>query len=747
MGLFQNSQIRAAAQEMDALVGAPVIFWDTEFNRSQDPLPNLVCASLYCSRPLAGLSELEPWETWLHNDDTAKNNLTDIFEEARRAGAVLVAYASTAESRCLQALGHDPHQFPQVDLFAEWRQLTHNNHACEYGTYYTKSGFKRFSVPPSYEKRRNVGKDNNKVGLGLVDCVAQMFEVRIDSQRKQAMRDLILENRPEYTPEERREIMAYCSEDIEPLPMLWQKQTAALNTASGLPVPDIIRIQQRRGHFSASVAKMETVGFPLDLPKVHALRHNYESAQNEIIEDLQKVYPFFERQKDRAADLVGRWVDKYANFERFLKERDLFDQWPRTVDKETGKHTDTLSREDKILGDYDGIPEIKAYRLAKKHIKQLAWFKEPDKKKLEKDGDFFDSVGCDGRLRTFLGAFGTQTGRNAPKASRFVLAMSSWLRCLIRPPEGFGIIGIDYASQEFAIAAVMSGDPDMIAAYRSGDPYLYFAQKAGAVPWGVNTSWVKSPHKALQAVADRLGLDISHGVPKEAQDQILALDPSAWVEYQNYSAYAEQRGLFKSTTLGLQYGMGAAKLAVKLAADMGRPFTEDEARRLLELHKKTYPVYWKWLEKQGREYERYGSLILWDGWALLGDNDNTLSVRNFPVQGTGATIMREAVRLAHARGLDILAPLHDAIYCQTVLDRAEETTRELSDCMLQAVRNVIGDSLEIRLDIDLHTPQEVWVEGKGWKHYKQLKKYLEPLETPQDLVGRLRSTIYAEATP
>ena len=91
------------------------------------------------------------------------------------------------------------------------------------------------------------------------------------------------------------------------------------------------------------------------------------------------------------------------------------------------------------------------------------------------------------------------------------------LRSLITPIEGKVLAYIDYAQQEFFIAAVLSNDPNMIEAYQSGDPYLAFAKLAGAVP------------------AD---------ATKETHSRV--------------------RQLFKSCVLGVQYGLGAESLGVKI---------------------------------------------------------------------------------------------------------------------------------------------------------------------------------------
>jgi hypothetical protein len=99
----------------------------------------------------------------------------------------------------------------------------------------------------------------------------------------------------------------------------------------------------------------------------------------------------------------------------------------------------------------------------------------------------------DGRSRTLISPFWTKTGINAPKDDeekknrgelrvRFMFGLPASLRSLIKSNKGKVLEYIDYAQQEFFIAAVLSNDPNMIEAYKSGDPYLAFAKLAGAVP-------------------------------------------------------------------------------------------------------------------------------------------------------------------------------------------------------------------------------------------------------------------------
>src|SRR5262249_41994240 len=68
------------------------------------------------------------------------------------------------------------------------------------------------------------------------------------------------------------------------------------------------------------------------------------------------------------------------------------------------------------------------------------------------------AVGRDGRNRTMLSAFQARTGRNQPSNAKFIFGPSVWLRGLIKPPPGHGVAYLDWAQQEFGIAAALSGD-------------------------------------------------------------------------------------------------------------------------------------------------------------------------------------------------------------------------------------------------------------------------------------------------
>ncbi|MFO7890675.1 MAG: DNA polymerase [bacterium] len=626
---------------------------------------------------------------WLYKNKKAKTSLAKIFYQYKEKRYIFVSYAVTAEARAFIDIGLDPTMFKWVDLYVEWRQLRNCCDQFNYGRYYLK-GMRRRSVPPSVNKADNVGRDNNMLGFGLTDCVARLLKINIDKDLKHAMRDLILSAPEQFTQEEVDDILEYCDKDIVYLPEIHYIMHQEMSARVQYTKPSLQKVQIKRGAFSADVAKMENEGIPIDMEAITNLRKNVALAKDKLIRDLvEKHYPFFIEKKKRKTDLKGRWVDTYKQFESFIKAdpRITASKWKRT---DSGR----FCTDDQYLKKFEGIPEIKAYRETRQILGQLKWLREPE----GTTPDLMDNIGSDGRMRTFFGIFGTQTARNAPSAKKFILAMSAWLRCLIRPPKEYRIVELDYGSQEFAIAAILSKDKSMMDAYNSGDPYLYFAKKAGAVP--------------KDGTKDR---------------------------------YKKERNLFKSTTLGLQYGMGVKALANKLSVDTGSTVIQEQAQVLISKHKNIYPTYWRWLSRIDRKYIRNKYLKLPCGWALLADNPNTLSVRNFPTQGAGSSVIREAVRRCHKKNIVTIATLHDSIYIlakeESWQNQADATTKIMFEAFNE-VLNVTSDDINIRIDVDSHSHEETWVSEKGAAHYEILKEYLRLKKTREDRIKELMKTIY-----
>lgn len=249
------------------------------------------------------------------------------------------------------------------------------------------------------------------------------------------------------------------------------------------------------------------------------------------------------------------------------------------------------------------------------------------------------TVGEDGRNRCLLSPFSSKTGRNQPSNSRFIFGPSVWLRGLIKPTEGFCLAYIDYSQQEFGIAAALSEDEKMMEAYRTGDPYLAFAIQAGAVPQGAT----KQTHKA-------------------------------------------EREQFKACVLAVQYGMGEVALAQRINQPVAR------ARQLLALHRQTYKTFWAWSDATQDEAVLNGKLWTTFGWELrVSGMVNSRSLRNFPMQGNGAEMLRIACIFLTEAGIRVCAPVHDALLVEVPIGELESGLAKAQDLMCQASRAVLGD--------------------------------------------------------
>jgi DNA polymerase-1 len=270
------------------------------------------------------------------------------------------------------------------------------------------------------------------------------------------------------------------------------------------------------------------------------------------------------------------------------------------------------------------------------------------------------AVGRDGRNRTILSAFRSRTGRNQPSNSKFIFGPSVWLRGLIQPPPAYGIAYVDWSQQEFGIAAVLSGDRAMQAAYLSGDPYLAFAKQAGAVPEDATKE--------------------THGPTRE---------------------------LFKTCALGVQYGMGPDSLALRL----GQP--PIVAHDLLRAHHETYRDFWSWSDRALDLAMLSGSLHTVFGWHVhVGELVNPRSLRNFPMQANGAEMLRLACIFAIEDGIEVCAPVHDAVLICAPLDRIEIDVERMKECMVRASAIVLG-GFQLRADASIVRHPDRYMDPRG----------------------------------
>ena len=147
--------------------------------------------------------------------------------------------------------------------------------------------------------------------------------------------------------------------------------------------------------------------------------------------------------------------------------------------------------------------------------------------------------------------------------------------------------------------------------------------------------------------------------------------------------------------LATQYGMQAETLAGRLSC------SSFEAHELLSQHRSLFAPYWRWSDDWVAHALDSGVMRTVFGWECRTGiaEFNERSIRNWPVQATGSEILRIACILGHRHGIELLAPVHDAVLIGAPLERIEADTALMREIMRRASRIVFN--------ADPHGPHEL----------------------------------------
>jgi DNA polymerase I-like protein with 3'-5' exonuclease and polymerase domains len=253
--------------------------------------------------------------------------------------------------------------------------------------------------------------------------------------------------------------------------------------------------------------------------------------------------------------------------------------------------------------------------------------------------------------------------------------MPTWVRSLVKPEEGRAIAYLDWSSAEFGIAAALSGDPRMKDAYQSGDVYLAFAIMAGAAP------------------------------------------PDA-----NKESHADVRELYKKVVLGVQYGQSEFGLSKGLGVPLWR------AQELLGLHKRIFARYWQWSEwmSQRAVFSRQAETLF--RWSMQIDGrTKPRTITNFPMQGNGAELLRWACCFATEAGIEVHAPVQDALLIGGPADTIGEVVAEAEDAMAKAC-DLVLDGFILRTDAKIVRYPDRYMDNRGAEMWNRMMRLLDELE-------------------
>ena len=221
------------------------------------------------------------------------------------------------------------------------------------------------------------------------------------------------------------------------------------------------------------------------------------------------------------------------------------------------------------------------------------------------------------------------------------------------------------------IAAKLSGDAKMLAAYASGDPYITFGKQCGRLP------------------------------------------PDA-----TKATHPDTRQMLKQCVLGILYGMGAKTLAFKIGQ------SELVARELLRLHRDTYRKFWAWSEAAVDCAMLHGVISTVFGWPLHAEqNPKPGSLQNFPMQANAAEMLRLACCLLTERGIEVCAPVHDAVLICAPIEKVEDDVAATRAAMDEASRSVLS-GFTIATDVHIVRYPDRYMDARGVVMWERVEKLL-----------------------
>jgi DNA polymerase-1 len=166
-----------------------------------------------------------------------------------------------------------------------------------------------------------------------------------------------------------------------------------------------------------------------------------------------------------------------------------------------------------------------------------------------------------------------------------------------------------------------------------------------------------------------------------------------------------------------------------LAGRMSQPLIV--ARTLLRLHRDTYRKFWEFVTAAVDVAMLGMPLKTVFGWQVVAGNDpNPRSLMNFPMQANGAEMLRLACCLGTERGIEIVAPVHDAVLICAPLDRLDADIITMRAAMAEASRAVLG-GFEIRTDVNTVRYPDRYQDARGRVMWEKVMHLLDRRDAQQ----------------
>ena len=437
-----------------------------------------------------------------------------------------------------------------------------------------------------------------------------------------------------YTAEQREKILDYCLEDVELTQKIFIKQVEDIEKKNNLKTIEDYKTEISQIMFRGASQ--------LHIAKIERAGININYSK---VLDFKKYWPEVEDtiikrlDKDiRVHDEDG--TERYDYFVELVKRIKLFGKWERTF--KTNKLRTDKKYIDKMIKKFPEILDLQIY----KQIKSLKAYTKLT---------VFNPC-ADGKLRCSWNMFGTETGRCTPSTNANIFGGAKWQRSLIRPGLGYVMYYLDYEQQELAIQGYLSGDKKLIEAYNSGDGYLQSAKWLNLVP-----------------------------------------------EYATKKTHPEEREIVKVLFLAQGYGAGPGYVSGQVRCSILY------AQHLLRMFRRLFSTYNDWIKKVLKKVAITGKITTNLGWQRYSNGtfkinkDGQLkSIRNtllnFPAQGNGSDILRQAIIKLHEAGYIVNAPVHDALLISVPRGNHKKEVKLAQSIMEQSAEFVIGSKIRVGIE-------------------------------------------------
>ena len=437
-----------------------------------------------------------------------------------------------------------------------------------------------------------------------------------------------------YTAEQREKILDYCLEDVELTQKIFIKQVEDIEKKNNLKTIEDYKTEISQIMFRGA-------------SQLHVAK--IERAGIDI--NYSKVLDF-KKYWSEVEDIIIKRLDKdikvhdedgterYDYFVELVKRIKLFGKWERTF--KTNKLRTDKKYIDKMIKKFPEILDLQIY----KQIKSLKAYTKLT---------VFNPC-ADGKLRCSWNMFGTETGRCTPSTNANIFGGAKWQRSLIRPGLGYVMYYLDYEQQELAIQGYLSGDKKLIEAYNSGDGYLQSAKWLNLVP-----------------------------------------------EYATKKTHPEEREIVKVLFLAQGYGAGPGYVSGQVRCSILY------AQHLLRMFRRLFSTYNDWIKKVLKKVAITGKITTNLGWQRYSNGtfkinkDGQLkSIRNtllnFPAQGNGSDILRQAIIKLHEAGYVVNAPVHDALLISIPRGNHKKEVKLAQSIMEQSAEFVIGSKIRVGIE-------------------------------------------------